>query len=152
MHSNNHYILHNLIVITKTNWGPFSRRTWDSFALQLSKCKRVKNTTLYIWSCPSNSSLKRVVVLFNSFRVVLLGQSQKIPHKDANFNLKSGRPLKKELSLISLFKECFWNLLHLKRWNKKATYTPYVGIHWMLTEHGAMLEVGWNLIWCLYLF
>ena len=29
----------------------------------LSKCKRVKNTTLYISSCPPYGSLKRVVVI-----------------------------------------------------------------------------------------
>ena len=30
---------------------------------QLSKCKRVKNTTLYISCCPLNGSLNRVVVI-----------------------------------------------------------------------------------------
>ena len=51
----------NCVVLPRTQQiGVFN---FVSNHLTLSKCKRVKNTTLYISSCPPYGSLKRVVVI-----------------------------------------------------------------------------------------
>ena len=74
------------------------------------KCKRMKNTTLYISSCPSNGSLQRVVVSSLFQRGFTPGK-----HKNLQNSVKkSERPLKTELSFIWLFKECPFTLLHLE--------------------------------------
>ena len=89
----------------------------------LSKCKRVKNTTLYISSCPSLWLFKKSGGYFTLLEGFHSRTEWKITQKDANFNLKEWNTTRKGVVHMALkrvlfhpFKESsghfHWNFLN----------------------------------------